>query len=233
MDLPVILLDYMRRFIGFGSAEARIWFIGLEQGGGENLEELERRLSAWTDMGASPFADLPEYCRRIDERRWHGEAARIQPTLGKLIRILLASQGVAPTIEAIRRYQATRFAVRNQQTVIAELMPLPSRNVSEWIYAATGVPGLETRQAYMRAYRPARLALLRNAIQAAVPQTVVFLGLTEAATWSEIAQATFAEGAGGANWGSSNGTRFVIAKHPMAFGAPNEYFEALGRALAK
>ena len=75
--------------------------------------------------------------------------------------------------------------------------------------------------------------MLRNAIQTAKPAAVVFLGVTEARTWSEIAQATFAEGPGGAHWALSNGTRFVIAKHPTAFGARNEYFETMRRVLAK
>jgi hypothetical protein len=68
------LLDYMNRFIGFGSPHAPIGFIGLEQGGGENLAELDRRVTQWNALGAQAFADLPAYCHRIGERRWHGPA---------------------------------------------------------------------------------------------------------------------------------------------------------------
>jgi hypothetical protein len=42
MIRPATLLDYMRRFVGFGPPNGRIWFVGLEQGGGENLAGHER-----------------------------------------------------------------------------------------------------------------------------------------------------------------------------------------------
>src|SRR5688572_25430520 len=93
----------MRRFVGFGTPDARTWFIGLEQGGGESLEELERRLDAWSQLGAATFADLAEYCRRIGENRWHGERARIQPTLGSLVRMMLASHAGRSRIGSIVR----------------------------------------------------------------------------------------------------------------------------------
>jgi hypothetical protein len=181
MNLSAVLLDYMRRFIRFGSAAGCIWFVGLEQGGGENLDELERRLAAWRDMGARLFADFEEYCRRIGERRWHGDSVRIQPTLGKLVRLLLASKGTETTSDAVRFYQSKRFGAVTGESMIAELMPLPSRSVSDWIYAPTGVPGLETRDAYVRTYRHLRIEILGEAIRTAAPQSVVSLGLTGSA----------------------------------------------------
>jgi hypothetical protein len=222
----------MRRFVGFGVPEARTWFIGLEQGGGENLEELERRLDAWSRLGAATFADLADYCGRMGEHRWHGEHARIQPTLGSLVRMMLASHGVAPTSDAVRRYQSDHFGSAKGETVIAELMPLPSRSITDWIYSATGVPGLETREAYLRTYRPMRVELLREAIRSAAPRSVVFLGLTGASTWAEIAGGPFTKGPAGADWATAGPTRFVIVKHPTAFGARNSYFEEIGRALS-
>jgi hypothetical protein len=229
---PELLLDYMRRFIGFGAPHARTWFIGLEQGGGEDLDELERRLDAWSQSGATTFADLAEHCRRIGDNRWHGERARIQPTLGSLVRMMLASQGIVPTPDAVRRYQSAHFGSAKGETVIAELMPLPSRSITDWIYSESGVPGLETRESYLRTYRPMRVELLREAIRRAAPRSVVFLGLTGAATWAEIAGASFTRGPAGADWVTVGPTRFVIVKHPVAFGARNSYFEEIGRVLA-
>jgi hypothetical protein len=222
----------MRSFVGFGSPEARTWFVGLEQGGGEDLLELERRLAAWSSLGAGAFADLPEYCQRMGESRWHGDSPRIQPTLGKLVRIALASEGIEATPDVVRRYQASRFACANGQTVIAELMPLPSRNVSEWIYSATGLPALASRDSYVREYRPLRIRLLREAVRMLAPRRVVFLGVSEFDTWAEVAAAKFDQGPGGAFWGASGPTGFVIARHPTSFGATNAYFDTIGRALA-
>ncbi len=92
-----VLLDYMHRFVGFGSQKAPVWFIGLEQGGGNGLSELERRLEAWSATGVKAFDDFPTHCRLIGDRRWHGAPARIQPTLGKLIRLFLAFSGSPAT----------------------------------------------------------------------------------------------------------------------------------------
>lgn len=130
---PETLVDYMHRFVGFGDPSADIWFIGLEQGGGEDLGELERRLSAWIDSGAGPFADLREYCSRLGEHR---------------------------------------------------------------------------------------------------PKAVVFLGISESNTWSEIAQGRFVEGPAGACWARVGSTRYVVVTHPTAHGAKNAYFEEVGRELA-
>ena len=66
---------------------------------------------------------------------------------------ILASQGAAPTPEAVGVYQAHKLGRLEGQTVVAELMPLPSRNACEWIYSAVaGVPGLLTREAYVEGF---------------------------------------------------------------------------------
>jgi len=228
-----LLVDYMLRFVGFGAPSASVWFVGLEQGGGENLAELDRRLAVWADLGCRPFADLREYCLRLGDLRWHGNVPRIQPTLGKLVRLILALEGKVPTPDVVREYQAHQFGRLDGQTVIAELMPLPCRNVSDWIYSAVnGVPELITREAYVDAYRRPRIALLRAAIRASAPRVVVFIGLSETETWAEIADQPFADGPANALWARSGQTRWVILKHPTAFGAKNAYFETIGREIS-
>jgi hypothetical protein len=230
---PKSLLEYMERFIGFGEPTARVWFIGLEQGGGEDLAELERRLDAWRQSGGGPFADLREYCERLGERRWHGPSPRIQPTLGKLVRLMLALEGVTADTENVRSYQAEKFGRVGGGSVIAELMPLPSRNVSQWIYGSLcDVPSLETRDSYVQRYRPVRVALIRDALRAANPRAVVFLGTSEKHTWAEIAGSPFVDGPAGASWAEGDSTRFVVLTHPTAYGATNAYFERVGRELA-
>lgn len=230
---PQALSDYMSRFIGFGCPTAPVWFIGLEQGGGESLVELQRRVSAWQESGAGELADLRDHCERIGEHRWHGPRPRIQPTLGKLVRLLLAAQRQVVDTESVRYHQAEKFGCASGESVIADLMPLPSRNVSTWIYSSLiGVPDLESRESYLRRYRPKRVALLREAIHAASPKAVVFIGSSETNTWAEIAGAAFAEGSEGAAWARVGPTRFVVLTHPTAYGSRNAYFEDVGRSLA-
>lgn len=227
-----LLLDYMLRFVGFGDPSAPAWFIGLEQGGGKDLAELERRLGVWRALGSSPFVDFRDYCLRIGEDRWHGTPVKIQRTLGPLIRLTLASQRYASDDSAVRAYQANRFARLNGGTMIAELMPLPSRNVAKWIYSSLNdVPGLQSRRAYLREYRSRRISLLREAILEAAPQTVVFLGMSAVRHWTDIAGVPFEKGPAGAMWARSEKTRFVAVTHPAAHGITNGYFEEVGREL--
>ena len=131
--------------------------------------------------------------------------------MGKLVRLTLAAQGITPDTEAVRTYQAQKFGCVAGGTVIAELMPLPSRNISQWIYSTLGgVPGIETREQDLELYRPRRVALLRGAIQAAAPRAVVFLGTSERDTWAQIAGTRFVEGPADATWGQVGATRFVV-----------------------
>jgi hypothetical protein len=50
------ILQYVHNFVGFGHANAGLWFVGLEQGGGSGLAELQLRLNAWA--GAWPYGEL-------------------------------------------------------------------------------------------------------------------------------------------------------------------------------
>jgi hypothetical protein len=113
-------------------------------------------------------------------------------------------------------------------------MPLPSRNVSAWIYSSLAdVPGLESRESYLLRYRPVRISLLRDAIRGSVAEgSRAFVGTTESATWAEIAGADFRQGPARADWAHLGPTRFVILNHPTAYGAKNSYFENVGRARA-
>ena len=149
------------------------------------------------------------------------------------MRLTLTAQGITPDTESVRMYQAQKFGCVGGGTVIAEMMPLPSRNLSQWIYSSlTGILGLETREQYVQQYRPRRVALLREAIQAAAPRAVVFLGTSERETWAQIAGTHFIDGPAGAAWAQMGATRLVMLTHPTAYGAKNAYFESVGRELS-
>lgn len=42
-----LLKTFMSRFYGYGSWSAKYWFIGMEEGGGDSEEEIERRMMTW------------------------------------------------------------------------------------------------------------------------------------------------------------------------------------------
>jgi hypothetical protein len=40
------LNDFMHRFYGYGSWDAPLWFVGMEEGGGSTIDEIELRLKS-------------------------------------------------------------------------------------------------------------------------------------------------------------------------------------------
>lgn len=46
-----LLTVFVRRFFGYGSWEAPIWFIGMEEGGGKRFQELNERFDKWNRRG--------------------------------------------------------------------------------------------------------------------------------------------------------------------------------------
>ena len=54
-----LLLDFLNRFYGYASWDAELWFVGMEEGGGNSEEESAKRLEAWDR--ADDLADIRDY----------------------------------------------------------------------------------------------------------------------------------------------------------------------------
>jgi hypothetical protein len=223
----------MQRFVGFGALEADLWFVGMEQGGGQDLHELARRLEAWQSLGSSEVADLRAYCELLDERRWHGAQAKIQPTLGKMARVVLAARGENPSPAAVRDYQSQHLGRAGGETLVAELFPLPSQTLGHWIYGeCSALPYLRTRQAYLTEVGPKREALLRECIDLYAPRAVVFLGWSYMADWQRLLEVPLELREGPrAAIGRRGKTVCIVSLHPTSYGVTNEYFAQVGKIL--
>lgn len=95
---------------GCGRWDAPYWFVGMNQGG----EGDDGRYDAWIDMGGRELIDCrAHHLHRLRQATTWFRALRprIQPTCGKLIRLLLAFKhelscsDEARNREAVRRYQ--------------------------------------------------------------------------------------------------------------------------------
>lgn len=65
---PELLDAYMATFFGYGNLSSPLWFIGMEEGVGE--ESLSDRLDAWSTLGKLSTVDIREFHRLISESRW-------------------------------------------------------------------------------------------------------------------------------------------------------------------
>ncbi len=91
----LILTDDMRammqRWYGWGTWDARYWFIGLEPGG-HNLHNLF--LKIWQQLGEADLLDFKAHSERLPPHapNWCSATATLQSTFGPLIWLLLAYQ---------------------------------------------------------------------------------------------------------------------------------------------
>lgn len=226
-----ILEAFMASFFGYGNFDAPFWFIGMEEGGGATMAEIQKRLTAWHARGRLPIEDVAEFHRAAGMPHLFEPGAPIQTTWRGLIRTIFAIHGWVPTVDAIRTYQVERFARGSDEVACFELLPLPSPSTSEWRYSLwTNLPHLNTRQEYQSHVMPHRIRCLQCLIDEYEPEAVLMYGTSYRRYWRELSGIEFAP----RNYAPhvSGGTTFFLLPHPAFRFAPvKEIFTEAGAAL--
>jgi hypothetical protein len=228
---------YMASFAGYGGLRAPLWFVGMEEGGGRDVEELTRRVETWDARGRQRLEDLADYHRAIGMSHHFEAPFPLQRTWGPLARVLQAALGASTDHPALRRVQTTQLGAHGGGAALLELLPLPAPDTESWPYAAlaTNLPALRDRAAYRTTYEPARLAMLRGLIREGGPRAVVCYGLGYRDAWTALAGAplrpvTIAERR--CYVGEGAGPMFLAVPHPVAHGGTNRFWEAVGSVVA-
>ncbi len=107
----------------------------------------------------------------------------------------------------------------------------------DWIYSNySRLSYLCDRQTYEQYCLDKRINHIAQRIKENQPKAVVFYGKLYEYYWRKITQkitdVEFTSTSEGFLISISTPTVFVIAKHPVAFGATNKYFHSIGRAIA-
>ena len=222
------LTSFMERFFGYGNLSAEIWFVGMEEGGGDSLAEIVRRLEIWDELEKPTVADLFQFHDRLGKLQYFsGAKPKLQATWKMLARYALSSEGAATDTQSVRSFQAQRLGREDSNTCLLELLPLPSPSTSHWMYSElTNMRELKTRSHYRKVMIPRRIKQIRELIDRNKPKVVVFYGKTYTAHWMEIA-------GGSCHWhaidgglaSESNGVSYEIRPHPAAFGVRKQHFE--------
>lgn len=230
----VLLEDFMSRFYGYGNYLGDYWFVGMEEGGGNSFTVIERRLNTWNERGGQELEDVAEYHVVMGVTSLFSERPKIQPTWGKLIRVILAIKRYSPTLNQIRDYQRDWLGRVASETCLLELLPLPSPSTGHWIYGEySELPYLLDRNTYRRALLDGRMKHLQQRIKQYRPKVVLFYSFSYREQWQTIADADFLPVDEGEFYISGNDTSvFVITKHPAATGLSNEYWHRVGRVIA-
>lgn len=236
-EIPPELLDaFTHQFAGYGNRRARVWFVGMEEGSGQSLEELRRRVHAWVERGARTLEDLPSYHHAIGLPKHFVKPWPLQRTWTPLLRFLLAWRGGADSSTDLRRVQATELGTVDGDSALVELLPLPAPSIADWPYAslARHHAALADRAVYRARYIPRRLELLRELIANSGARVVICYGLGYLEEWKALAgidPVMRFEGETRWFWGCTANLQFAFVPHPVARGTRQSFWSELGRTL--
>lgn len=225
---------FATNFYGYGDDKAPLWFVGLEEGGGNDLSKVQARLLEWQRRGGHELEDLKEFHEAIGVRNWFGNSPKIQTTWGKYIRLLLSARNGAPASDDdVRGLQTSGFGQYGSRTCLIELLPLPSPSIDDWNYEATeDLLWLESRKKYRQHHLPHRAKQIARKIKDKQPKVVVFAArkFEKPKIWSHFEgfpalERDVVRGLASASLGE---TRLIVIRHPASRGVTNEYFEKVG-----
>ncbi len=238
--------EFVHGLFGYGNLDARLWFVGMEEGGGDLFNGVAAHLEMWAKLGKGTTLDIRESGQHPDRRehaKWFIEHPNIQKTWSPLIRLLLAYRGEEPTMEAVRTYQRDELARADGNECLLELLPLPSPSTNDWHYPGwSSLSWLRSRQAYRNYLLPRRVQRLRSLVNEHQPEAVIFYSKSyidfccavagcEADDFREVGLPR-KEGETLTSYICDIGpTTFAVTYHPTYFPATNLYFESVGRFL--
>jgi hypothetical protein len=162
-------------FIGYGNADARVVFVGVEEG-------LKRDVDLYAELSArstyNQYMDLFE-CRDggSDNRHFAGQLI-LQRTWGTMCRVMLARDKRDYTsLNAAKDYQAASLGRLRGETLLTELFPLPAPSTREkdWPYRAT-FPEFADRKDYEEMVLDRRIATLTKHFEEHSPDLVICYG---------------------------------------------------------
>jgi hypothetical protein len=248
-----LLSDFMGRFFGYGDLSASIWFVGMEEGGGNTEREMAQRLARWNDLGRRTVVDNAAFHAAVQNSAgdcmsyFFESRPKIQRTWVGLIRMLLSARGDNDDCaEAVRRIQSKEWGRTDSGNCLLELLPLPSPGVGAWHYDEwSTLSELASRESYRDQWSGPRAQALRQLVREHGPSAVVFYSVSPdyLGQWSRVAGMDLASvepeqmcrGNQGqsftARFAERNGTCFVTTYHPVYTGLTKEYFAAVGRTI--
>lgn len=213
-----LLTRYCEQFVGYGSLEGRLWFVGLEEGGGRNLQLVKQRLAIWQGLGEPSTMDVEAFHEALgDGDHLFNQRAPLQRTWNKLIEAHFAARGQRSHREDRRQFQIEKLGRARADHCLLELMPLPSPHLGAWIYEACveQVAWLESRRTYLARWRSQREKLIKRLVRQYRPRAVVMYGASYLQSWRAISNNQLgAHSVPGIYHGEHLGTGFFALPHP-------------------
>lgn len=240
------LKTYIANYYGFGNWNSKIWFIGMEEGGGNSLEEVQRRLESW-HSNPNNLIDNKAHHQRIGLAQFF-EKGTPQKTWWKLIRFKLSleeklSGNHSKDIEMIRDIQKNSWGRLTSDNALLDLFPLPSPGEGDWLYGTlkwTDIDYLQSRFSYKEKLKEKRTQFIKDKIKTHRPKVVVFYSKDYTRYWNEIAECdfnsdkanTFVEKKNSMTYLSKDNTCYVLVPQP-SYAWANSFWDNAGIAVRK
>ena len=183
-----ILREYANTFRTYGDLSNKVWFMGLEEGGGGSLKQAATKLCAWKDNGSKseeylsgPGAE-PGVVNKFFPAA--GKQAQLQKTWSNQLRVLLGIQGEELSNDSVRQLQTTAHGTAGGPTCLMELFPLPCKDAGSWVYnkvpfdEKVDVNDFVSKKSYYSAYLPRRLDKIKSILSEHKPQALVCMTWT-------------------------------------------------------
>ncbi len=248
-----LLEEYMNTFYGYGNLKGKYWFIGMEEGGGNSIEEIISRLDIWKNAGKPTLLDNYQFHSLIRgagdstfDRFFKGDKSTYQKTWGGLIKLLLCYKGENElNLKDIKCYQSDELGRHDSENCLIELFPLPSPGITAFNYSKwTDIEYLKSRETYKQQLAEIRVQQLKTLISTHKPELVVFYSFSNdyIKSWSEISGINFESiqmesldlnANTGAKIAFSGMTCFTVIYHPTYRGIGNNYYRNIGSLLKK
>jgi hypothetical protein len=232
---PASIRAYMTGFYGYGSWNQPTWFIGMEEGGCDTLDEFYRRVEAWSQRGQKELEDAPSYHEAIGVNQWFRPGARLQKTWEQLIRVYLSLYQRPADKDSVKRFQIENFGHQEAEGfATVELFPLPKPSIdAKWFYSSIAeLPELASREAYTSFMYPKRVEKLRQQIRVYKPKHVICYGLAYRPKWEElVGQRLENTQLQDVSATKVDNTVVLLMPHPVSHGKTQDYWREVGKLL--
>lgn len=205
------LRHWVDHFYGYGAWDARFWFVGYEESGGDLPEEVAEKFDYFYDVHASSteatLCDIRELYKRVSFRadgpkaelytnryEYRFDSNAIQNGVWKnLIAFMHGYRNEA--LPDLLHYQKSSFASPSaQHEALIQLYPLPSPHNHAWYYSWLDMPQfpfLKSRTLYQDQFYEQRIGSILHKISAHRPELVLMYGMNNINSLKSSVQAFF------------------------------------------
>jgi hypothetical protein len=205
------LQHWIDNFYGYGSWDARIWFIGYEEGGGDVPEDVAERLDYFNDVHRSStdasLCDIRELYRhvtlRLEGPKGYLFKNRFEYRFGHNAIPHGVWKNLISFVHGYRNedffdpldYQKNAFASSTgYREALIQLYPLPSPHNHAWYYSWLDLPQLgflKTRDLYQEHLYQRRISRILQKISESKPDLVLLYGMNNITALKESVQTFF------------------------------------------